>query len=1037
MNLIEISLRRPVFAWILMAALIIFGAVSLNKLGVSQLPDVNFPVLTVTISYPGAAPEVIESEIIDITEQRLLSVEGIKEMRSKASQGVARITLEFDINRNIDVALQEVQTALSQLRLPTGIDPAIIRKSNPEEDPILIVAIYGEASRKEIIRWVQSNLMDQLQFVPGVGEVTTGGFPLRNMRVWIDVKKLKALDLAVTDVIDAVKSQHLESAAGQYINDKQEVRVRYLGEAKTIQEMENFPIQKRGGQIIQDKVFHIRDVATVEDGFEDVQRIARVGDQPAASLYIKKQRGTNEVEVAQAVLKKLSEFKYPAGMNYRVNVDNTKSTKATVDLTIEKLWAASLITILVCFFFLGSFRSSLNILFSIPTSILGTFIILYFSGFTLNLFTLLALTLSISIVVDDAIMILENIVRHSRMGKTPYEAALHGSKEVLPAAIAASLAVLAVFLPVVFMDGVIGKFLFHFGITMSAAVLLSLLEAVTITPMRAASLLRKDSKMTKMEIKLDHIFEKLDNIYRGLLDRCLNHKWLVLTVSMIFFAATLTLINRIKQEFVPQQDQNIIILSAQAKTGTTLDATLEMVKPLETLLRQMPEIEGFLTSVGPGQLFMPLTLIDQSKRSVTHIELMNRIREQSKAVKGLRISMRDISSRNLTTGRLNPVAFNLQGPDLDILNTKSEEIMKALEDQKLAVDVDSDYSIGLSELALTPNRDEILKKGVSVDAVSLVLQAAIAGVRGGQFLVDGKRNDIRFKVLENQITNAADVKKLYVRNNFGNLIQLGDLVTAKDTKALKEINRINRQRAISVYGSLFPGQSQSVVLKKAREISEKILPAGYTFNLEGASAGFSSSFANMFSALLIGILVAYMILATQFNSFRDPISVLMALPFSVSGALLILWMFSVSLNLFSFIGLIVLMGIAKKNSIMLVEFTTQVLHKEKISWHEALLKACPVRLRPILMTSVATVCAALPLVLGGGLGHETRQPMGLVIVGGTIVSTIFTLFVVPVFYLILNEARFKKSKTPGFARPVEFDSSDESLAASRSLSALV
>ncbi|MBC7742182.1 MAG: efflux RND transporter permease subunit, partial [Bdellovibrionaceae bacterium] len=447
MNLIEISLKRPVFAWILMAAMIIFGAISLNKLGVSQMPDVNFPILNINISYPGAAPEVVESEIIDSTEQRLLSVEGIKEMRSSASQGSASITLEFEINRNIDVALQEVQTALSQLRLPAGVDPAIIRKTNPEEEPILRISIFGDRDIKENIRWTQDSLLDQLQFIPGVGEVSTGGFPDRNLRVWLDAKKLKSLDLSVTDVIEAVRSQHLESAAGQFVDEKREIRVRYLGEAKTVEEIANFPIQRRGGQLIQEKAFHIKDVALVEDSFADVRRVARVDGKPAVTIEIKKQRGTNEVEVANAVMKKLDQIKYPEGLRYRVNVNNTNATKATVDLTIEKLWAASIITILVCFLFLGSFRSSINILFSIPTSILGTFIVLYFSGFTLNLFTLLALTLSISIVVDDAIMILENIVRHHRMGKTAYEAALDGSKEVLPAAIAASLAVLAVFLP--------------------------------------------------------------------------------------------------------------------------------------------------------------------------------------------------------------------------------------------------------------------------------------------------------------------------------------------------------------------------------------------------------------------------------------------------------------------------------------------------------------------------------------------------------------------------------------------------------------
>ncbi len=1016
MNLIEISLRRPVFAWILMAALIIFGGISLNKLGVSQMPDVNFPILNISINYPGAAPEVVESEIIDITEDRLLSVEGIKEMRSSATQGSASITLEFDINRNIDVALQEVQTALSQLRLPVGIDPAIIKKTNPEEDPILRISIYGERNTKDIIRWTQETLIDQLQFIPGVGEVSTGGFPDRNLRVWLDLIKLKKFDLSVTDIIEAVRSQHIESAAGQFVNDKQEIRVRYLGEAKTIEEIANFPIQRRGGQLIQDQNFHIRDVATVEDGFADIKRVARVGGQSAVTVEIKKQRGTNEVDVARAVIAKLNQIKYPEGMQYRVNVDLTQSTKATVDLTIEKLWAASIITILVCFLFLGNFRSAVNILFSIPTSILGTFIILYFSGFTLNLFTLLALTLSISIVVDDAIMILENIVRHHHMGKTSFQASLDGSKEVLPAAIASSLAVLAVFLPVIFMDGVIGKFLFHFGITMSAAVLLSLLEAITITPMRAAALLQTDPKPSKYELKLEHLFERLGNFYRNTLHKCIDYKWVVFIVSLVFFLVSLTLIKRIKQEFVPPQDQNLVILTAQASPGTSLNQTLELVQPLEDLIRSIPEVSGFLISVGPGALFMPMTLIEQTKRKMSHTDIMNLIREKGKSLKGLRISMRDISARNLTTGRLNPVAFNLRGPDLDILNQKTQEMIKRLEDQKLAVDVDTDYRLGLPELSLIPNRDELLKKGVSVENVSQVLEAAIAGVRGGKFTAGGKRNDIRFKVLENQMTSTQAVKKLYVRNNYGNLISIADLVHDEDKKALQSITRINRQRSISVYGNLFPGQSQSVVLDQARKIAESILPPGYTFNLEGASAGFSSSFQNLYMAILIGVLVAYMILATQFNSFRDPIAVLMALPFSISGALIILWAANVSLNLFSFIGLIVLMGIAKKNSIMLVEFTTQILHHEKVSWREALLKACPIRLRPILMTSVATIFAALPLIIGGGLGHETRLPMGLVIVGGTIVSTVFTLFVVPIFYLILNELRFKKIDRPAEAK---------------------
>lgn len=1010
MNLIKISLDRPVFAWVLMSALIIFGAISLNKLGVSQMPDVNFPVLNISISYPGAAPEVVENDIINVVEQRLLSVEGIKEMRSTASQGSASVNLEFDINRNVDVALQEVQSALSQLKFPAGVDPAVIQKKNPEEDPILIVSLYGDKNISDMIKWTQNYFLDQVQFIQGVGEVSLGGFPDRNLRIWLDTKKLKKYDLTVGDIIETVRTQHLESAAGQYIDGKREIRVRYLGEAKTVEEIENFPVQKRGGQLIQDKIIHIKDVADVQDGLADIRRVGIVDNQPAVVLRVFKQRGTNEVNVAEDVLKKLDSIKYPEGVKYKTNVNFTQSTKATVDLTIEKLWAASLITILVCFLFLGNLSSSVNILFSIPTSILGTFIILYFSGFTLNLFTLLALTLSISIVVDDAIMLLENIVRHHRMGKSPYQAALDGATEVIPAAIAASLAVLAVFLPVIFMDGVVGKFLFQFGVTMSAAVCLSLLEAITITPMRAAAFLSSKPKLSKLEIKLDTFFADLSLKYKSLLSLSIKYKWIVLVSSLSFFVASLFLIKNIKQEFVPQQDQNLIILTANAKPGTSLDQTVEMIKPLQELLNSIPEISGFLVNVSPAQLFMPINLVDQEKRKKTHSDIMNLIRENSKKIKDLRISMRDISARNLSTGRLNPLAFNIRGSDLDVLNEKSQEIIDQLQEKKLAVDMDKDYKLGLSELGLIPDRDQLIRKGVSVDSVSQVLATAIAGLKSGQYLADGKRNDIRFKVKEDQITSSEDIKKLYVRNNYGNLISLGEVVKFKESKTLQSISRINRQRSISIYGNIFPGLSQAVVLEKAKAIAESILPVGYTFNLEGAAAGFSSSFKNLFLALLVGILVAYMILAAQFNSFRDPIAVLMSLPFSVSGAFFILWMTQISLNLFSFIGLIVLMGIAKKNSIMLVEFTAHLVHHEKLSFTEALLKACPIRLRPILMTSVATIFAASPLVFGGGMGHETRKPMGLVIIGGTLVSTIFTLFVVPVFYLILNQLTFKMNK---------------------------
>ncbi|MBP9681617.1 MAG: efflux RND transporter permease subunit [Bacteriovorax sp.] len=1012
MNLIDLSIRRPVFAWVLMFALIIFGAITVNRMGISQLPDVDFPIINVSFNYDGAAPEVVEAELIDPIEERLLSIEGIKDMRSSAKQGAGSVTLEFDINRNVNVALQEVQTALSQLKLPAGIDPPIIRKQNPEEDPILIISISGKAELKEMLAWSDSYLLDQLRFLPGVGEVSVGGFSDRNLRIWINPKKLSQYDLTIADVINALKTQHVESAAGQFSEKLRELRVRWLGEARNVEEVKKIRILRRGSERVNGKKITIGDVADVEDGLSDIRRIARVDGKQAIGVQIRKQRGTNEVDIAKVVRKKLEEIKgnFPKGFDAQVVVDFTKSTEATVDLTIEKLWVAAIITIIICFLFLGSLQAAVNILFSIPTSIVGTFTIIYFSGFTLNLFTLLALTLSISIVVDDAIMLLENIVRHYRMGKDSITAASEGAKEVLPAAIASTLAVVAVFLPVVFMDGIIGKFFFQFGITMCACVLLSLLEAVTITPMRAAALLSSSPKISPFERHLDHTFEKLGDIYRRILEITLRWKYVVVFSSLAFFILSLILIAKVRQEFVPLQDQNIIIMSAQAKPGTSLNATSEEALKIEAILKKNPNVLSYLMSIGAGgggsssvnQMFIPIILQPREKRQMGHVAIMDELRREFKSLKGLKVTLRDNSARNLASGRQNPIGINLRGPDLEVLEKISKEMISKLETEKLGVDLDSDFRRGIPELLIKPNREAMAERGVTVDQVGEVLSSGIGSVRQGRFTMDGRRHDIRFKIRDEFIKSAEDFKNLFIRNNFGNLVPLSELVTIEEGKAIQGISRVNRQRAISVFGNLAPGVSQSKVLERARSIAAEILPPGYSFALEGASAGFSNSFKSLTSALSIGILVAFLILAIQFNSFVHPFPVLIALPFSVSGALMALWLFGASLNLFSFIGLIVLMGISKKNSIMLVEFSNQVREQTQKPIFEALLEACPVRLRPILMTSVATVAAATPLIFGHGMGSETRLPMGLSIIGGTIVSTLLTLFVVPALYLILG-----------------------------------
>lgn len=1001
-----------------MSALIGFGALAMTRMGVSQLPDVDFPVIDISVSFEGASPEIVEAELIDKIESNLLSIEGIKEMRSGVRQGSGSVRLEFDIDRNVDVALQEVQTAIGQIRFPLGVDPPMVRKTNPEEEPIMYVSVTSNSSLRDMLIFADTFLLDQLRFLPNIGEVNVAGFSDRNLRVWPHLDKLRKADLTIVDVLDTISTQHVEAAAGQFVEKERELRVRWLGEAYSVDDIKNLRILRRGGSTIQDAVYKISDVADVEDGLSDIRRYASVNGRQAISIAIRKQRGANEVALADSVKAKISELKalLPEGYDVSVRVNFTEPTRAVVSTTIEKLAVAAIVTILVCFLFLGSWQAAVNILFSIPTSIVGTFIILYLCGFTLNLFTLLALTLAISIVVDDAIMLLENIVRHVRMGKNPVRAAFDGSMEILPAAVAATLAVVAVFAPVIFMSGITGKFFFQFGIAMSVAVLLSLLEAVTITPMRAAALLSLGHQNSKFEKRLEVFFDDLAEKYRHVLRLTLKRPVLVVAVSMIFFLASLLVIRQVKQEFIPSQDHNFIMMTGQLPPGSSLQTTIEVGKKVEEILKSVPEIQGYMISVGGGGgmagvngMFIPITLTPREVRKATHKEVMDKLREKLKPLKQARFSLRDISARNLTTGRQLPISFNLKGPDLKVLNESAGKIIAQIEKEGLAQDMDTDFRTGVPELQLEPMRRELADRGISVEAVARTLNSAIAGIRQSRYTAGGRRYDIRVKVPETELLSREDIKKIGVRNQFGNIVPLGELVKINEASTIQSINRINRQRALGVFGSLGKGQSQAKVMARISQLAREVLPEGYSFSLDGAAAGLAESFRGLMIALLMGIVVAYMILAIQFNSFLHPLSVLVALPFSASGALLALWLTGTSLNLFSFIGLIVLMGIAKKNSILLVEFANQMRDRHGKDIRTALIEGCPIRLRPILMTSVATVAAALPLIVGNSLGQETRTPMGLTIIGGTIVSTLLTLFVVPALYKILS--RWESDRT--------------------------
>jgi len=1014
MTLSDLSIRRPVFAWMIMFGLIVFGAISVNRMGISQMPDIDFPVLGIRVSWEGAAPEIMESELVDKIEQLVISVDGLKEIRSTIRQGSASVELEFELSRDIDAALQEVQGALAELRLPLNVNPPTIQKSTTESDPVLRLGISGTQSPRELVDYVETFLLDQLQVIPGVGEVALSGFGERNLRLWVDTKKLKEYELTILDLQQAIGQEHSELAAGYIENPKNEMNLRIMGEGLTVDQVASIPITHRGGQPIQDATILLKDVCRVEDGLSDIRRFVRISGEPGLSIGISKQRGANEVEVGRLVRAKMDELQQslPAGMKLQVNVDMTRPVEQAVKATEHELVTAALLTALICFLFLGTWSSGFNIILSIPTSIIGTFTVLYFSGFTLNTFTLLGLALAIGIVVDDSIMVLENIVRHFEMGKDKVKAAEDGAREIIFAAVATTAAVVAIFLPVAFMSGVIGKFFYQFGVTMTAAVALSLLEAITLTPMRLSIMMSHRKKAGWLERGSGAVFNLLNRAYGWILPSVLKLRWLVLIGALAVFAYSLQLGKTLRREFVPAQDQSFMSVSLRAPVGSSLAMTDSKVREVEAYFKTRPEILRSYTMVGgrsgtPNEASMGLTLVEKNQRQKSQADLMSEFRKDLGSVKGLKISFQDTSSRGLTARRSLPVEFNINGPDYTVLASSVKNIMDRLDKTGLVVDLDNSYRTGMPEVRIIPDRQPAAARGVTMEDIGRTVNAAMGGVRQGKFTRDGRRYDIRLRLIPEDRLTGDDVKALTVRNSYGELIPLGSMVRIEEAKTLQSITRVNRQRAISVTANLAPGASQATALEQAEKISKEILPPGYTFNLEGGAKTFSESGSGLWIAFLLGIVVAYMVLASQFNSFIHPFTVLLALPFSITGALVTLWYNDKSLNLYSAIGIILLMGIVKKNSILLVEFMNRK-RAEGMSLKEAIITAAPIRLRPILMTSAATIAAAVPIAMGFGVGSETRQPMALAIIGGVFVSTVFTLFVVPCAYFIM--ARFEKTK---------------------------
>ena len=1027
MKLTELCVRKPVLAWMIMGATIVFGIVAAQRIGISQFPDVDYPNVSISVDWENAAPEAVEQDLVEILEEALVQVEGVQNITSESEQGRGRITLEFEIDRDIDLAVQEVQSVIAQAqrRLPDEIDPPVVRKTNPEDRPIMYISLSGPYSRQQLADTVRYRVMERLQTIDGVGEVTLGGYLERNVRIWVDADKLAAKNLTVADITSALRREHIEMPAGRMETVGREVSVRVLGEALKLDDLRTIVVREVDGTPI-----YLNEVALIEDGFEDERRVSRVNGVPAQGLGIRKQRGANAVAVAQAVRAELDEIRIglPEDMDLGINFDSTKFVEESVEEIEFELILAVILTALVCWVFLGSLSSTLNVILAIPMSLLGTIAVIYFLGFTLNTFTLLALALAVGIVVDDAIMVMENIFRHSEEGADRMKASIGGTTEIAFAALAATVAVIAIFVPVVFMDGVIGRFFLQFGVTLSLAVRFSYIEAVTLAPARCAQLLRDTGKLERKGVgKLaDKAFDGLKGPYSRALKPTMRFPGLVLVLACVAFGGALWLMVAMPKEMVPSQDQSRLMISLKSAIGSNMEESDQLFKQAEAIVNTHPDVKRAFAIVGgfgsgavnEGRMFV--TLVPPDQRELSQNDVGAELGKKINSIPGVRARVQDLSQSGFAARRGYPIEFSVRGPDFEKLGELATKLANDLEASGYATDVDTNYQVGMPELRIEPDRDRAADLGVPVQDVAVTLNALIGGVRVGKFSDSGRRLDVRLRLLKDQRSSPADIERLQVRSSTGKLVPLSLLVRHEERPVLQSINREGRERSITIMGNPGAGHTQEEALNKGQELGAT-LPDGYRVVMSGAAADYNKAITSLIFAMLMGILVAYMVLAAQFNSFWHPVTVLTIVPITIAGAALALFSTGQTLNIFSLIGLLLLIGIAKKNSIILVDYANQ-LRVKGLTAREAMQQAGPVRLRPILMTSAATIMAAFPAALALGPGGEIRRPMAIGVLGGMLVSTALSLLVVPAFYVLLDDVlswfrRIKKKPAASEALP--------------------
>ncbi|MGH0038521.1 MAG: efflux RND transporter permease subunit [Myxococcota bacterium] len=1013
MSLSDVAIQRPILTWMMTLALIVFGVLGYQRLGVDQYPNMEFPVLTVTATLDGASPEGIEEDVVDVIEEQLSTLSGVRTIASTSFQSGAQIRVEFRLGTDLDLAAQEVRDLIARVRgeLPRDLDPPVVGNFDPNDQPVLWIPLEFEGSPVVASEFVKRQLSPMIETIPGVAGVAMFGRVDRNIRIWLDADALSARGLSSGDVLAAIRREHVEVPGGKVESRRIEYSVKTDAEFRTLEELENLVVAGDGTAIVL-----LRDVARVEDGHEDITTIARYNGKPTIAVGVQRKSGENTVAIVDQVFERLDQMKaiLPAGMRIVDPigwVDFSRGVREAVDETEFALLFGALLAVLVVFVFLRRTRPTLIVAAAIPISLIATFGLVWMFGYTLNTMTLLGMTLAVGVVIDDAIVVLENIERHRERGENAAQAASVGTREIAFAATAATISVAAVFLPVVFVDGLVGSFLGEFGLTVAGSVVISLFVALTLTPMLAARMPPPSERAHgSIYHRLEQGFVALERVYRRLLHWTVDHRAITVAVALGTLGLAFVFGKNLKSEFFPPTDAGIFVAFLEAAPGTSLDSTMDYLKRDEAHLLDQPEIAGLFSSVGStgrgtvarsnrGMAFGTLVARNQRDRSV--FDLINEAREVYAPVPG-------------RTMRIFPLGETLSAArgdfEVEIRGNRPLAELDALADRMIGelgqipgfVDLDKSLKLGLPELRIVPDRKKAAALGVDARTVATTIQAMVGGIDVGVFKEAGRRYDIRMRLESEDRATPESIGRLYVRNDRGELVELRNLITSTTGAAAAEITRSDRQRSVTISANLVE-LTLSEAVAEAERLSKSILPEGVHLTLSGQAKSMQEGQEQFAVALLLAVLVIYMVLAAQFESLVHPLTVMLALPLAMVGALGGLLASGHTINLFSLIGILLLFGLVTKNSILLVDYANQ-LRRDGMDKREAMRTAAPVRMRPVLMTAFSMILGVLPAAAGIGPGAESRAPMAVATAAGMLSSTLLTLIVVPVFYLLFDDA---------------------------------